>query len=80
LRIAAVKESGKAEVLVGAVDEVEAVGARGAGEPMEVGDGVEAGDIATAGKVVGAGAAGGRKSNIVKASAAAILATIQPLR
>jgi hypothetical protein len=110
--VAGVEETGKAEVLVGAVEEVEAFGARGAGEAIEVGDTVEAGDIARAGKVVwvfgvagveetgkaevlvGAveevearragkvvrgGAAGARKSNIVKASAAAILAAIQPL-
>jgi hypothetical protein len=73
------EETGKAEVLVGAVEEVEAVGARGAGEAIEVGDAVEAGDIARAGKVVRGGAAGARKSNIVKDSAAAILAAIQPL-
>jgi len=58
LGVAGVEESGKAEVLVGAVEEVEAVGARGAGEAIEVGDAVEAGDIARAGKVVrGAGEA-----------------------
>jgi len=58
LGIAGVEESGKAEVLVGAVEEVEA---------------------RRAGKVVRGGEAGARKSNIVKASAAAILAAIQPL-
>jgi len=52
LRVATVKKTGKAKVLVGAVEEVEAVGARGAGEAIEVGDAVEAGDIARAGKVV----------------------------
>jgi len=73
LGVAGVEETGKAKVLVGAVEEVEAVGARGAGEAIEVGD------VARAGKVVRGGAAGARKSNIVKASAAAILAAIQPL-
>jgi len=43
-----VDETGIAEVLVGAVDEVEAVGAGGAGEAIEVGDAVEAGDVASA--------------------------------
>jgi hypothetical protein len=79
LGVAGVEETGKAEVLVGAVEEVKAVGARGPGEAIEVGDAVEARDIARAGKVVRGGAAGARKSNIVKASAAAILAAIQPL-
>jgi hypothetical protein len=46
LGVAGVEETGKAEVLVGAVEEVEAVGARGAGEAIEIGD------IARAGKVV----------------------------
>jgi hypothetical protein len=79
LGVAGVEETGKAEVLVGAVQEVEAVGARGAGEAIEVGDAVEAGDITRAKKIVRGGVAGARKSNIVKASAAAILAVIQPL-
>ena len=64
---------------MGAVGEVEVVVAMGAGEAIEVGDAVEAGDIARAGRVVRGGAAGARKSNIFKASAAAILAAIQPL-
>jgi len=86
------EETGEAEVLVGAVGEVEAVVARGAGEAIEVGAGevaravelieyMEAGEVGGAVgeiKVVGI-AAGARKSNIVKASAAAILAAIQPL-
>ena len=46
--VAGVEETGKAEVLVGAVEEVEAVGARGAAEAIEVGDAVEAGDVARA--------------------------------
>jgi len=79
LGVAGVEETGKAEELVGAVEEVEAVGARGAGEAIEVGDAVEAGDIARAGKIVRGSVAEARKSNIVKASAAAILAVIQPL-
>jgi hypothetical protein len=81
LGVAGVEETGKAEVLVGAVEQVEAVGARGAGEVIEVrdADAVEARDIARAGKVVSGGASGARKSNIVKASAGAILAAIQPL-
>ena len=79
LGVAAVKGTGKAEVLVGAVEEVEAVGARGAGEVIEVRDAVEAGDIARAEKVVRGCAAGAGKSNIVKASTAAILAAIQPM-
>ena len=58
---------------MGAVEKVEAVGARGTGEAIEVEDN------ARAGEVVRGGVAGARKSNIVKASAAAILATIQPL-
>jgi hypothetical protein len=84
------EETGEAEVLVGAVGEVEAVVARDAGEAIEVGDVVEAGELIEymeAGEVGGAVgevkvvgiAAGARKSNIVKASAAAILAAIQPL-
>jgi len=73
LAVAGVKETGNAEVLVGAVEEVEAVGASGTGEAIEVGD------VARAGKVVRGGVAGARKSNIVKASAAPILAAIQPL-
>jgi len=86
------EETGEAEVLVGAVGEVEAVVARGAGEAIEVGAGevaravglieyMEAGEVGGAVgevKVVGI-AAGARKSNIVKASAAAILAAIQPM-
>jgi hypothetical protein len=52
LGVAGVEETGKAEVLVGAVEEVEAVGASGAGEAIEVGDAVEAGDIACVRKVV----------------------------
>jgi len=52
LGVAGVEETGKAEVLVGAVEEVKAVGARSAGEAIEVRDAVEAGDIARAGKVV----------------------------
>jgi len=36
------EETGEANVLVGAVGEVEAVVARGAGEAIEVGDAVEA--------------------------------------
>jgi len=58
LGVAGVEETGKAEVLVGAVEEVEA---------------------RRAGNVVMGGVAGARKSNIVKASTAAILAEIQPL-
>jgi hypothetical protein len=87
------EETGGAEVLVGAVGEVEDVVARGAGEAIEVGDAVEAGQVARAVqqieymeagedggavgevKVVGI-VTGGRKSNIVRASAAAILAAI----
>jgi hypothetical protein len=46
LGVAGVEETGKSEVLVGAVEEVEAVGARGTGEAIEVGD------VARAGKVV----------------------------
>jgi len=46
LGVAGVEETGKAEVLEGAVEEVEAVGARGTGEAIEVGDAVEAGDVA----------------------------------
>jgi hypothetical protein len=52
LGVAGVEETGKAEVLVGAVEEVEAVGARGAGEAIEVGDAVEAGHIARAGGLI----------------------------
>jgi len=73
------EEAGEAELLVGAVGEVEAIVARGAGEAIEVRDAVEAGDMARAGKVVRGAAAGARNSNIVKASTAAILAAIQPL-
>ena len=58
---------------MGAVDEVEAIGARGTGEAIEVVD------AARAGQVVRGGAAGARKSNIFKSSAAVILAAIQPL-
>jgi len=91
------EETGEAEVLVGGVGEVEAVVARGTGEPIEVGDAVEAGEVVRAvelieymeaGEVGGAVgevkvvkiAAGARKSNIAKASAAAIFAAIQPFR
>ena len=42
------EETGEAEVLVGAVGEVEAVVARGTGEAIEVRDAVEAGDVARA--------------------------------
>ena len=58
---------------MGAVDEFEAIGGRGTGETIEVGD------VARAGKAVMGGVAGARISNIVKASAAAIVAAIQPL-
>jgi hypothetical protein len=53
--------------------ELEAVGARGAGEAIEVGD------VGRAGKVVRGGVEGARKSNIVKASTPAILAAIKAL-
>jgi hypothetical protein len=53
--------------------EVEAVGARGAGEAIDVGD------VGRAGKVVRGGVEGARKSNIVKASTPAILAAIKAL-
>ena len=62
LGVAGVETTGEASVLVGAMGEVEAVGARGAGETFIAG-----------------GEVGARKSNIVKASTAAILAAIQPL-
>jgi len=77
--VAGVEETEKAEVLFGAVDVVEAARARGVGQAIQVGDTVEDGDIARAGKVVRGGVPGARKLNIVKASAAAILAVIQPL-
>jgi len=72
------EETGEAKVLVGAVGEVEAVGARGAGEAMEVGDAVDAGGIVRAGIVFWGDVAGARKLNVVKASADAILAVIEP--
>jgi hypothetical protein len=52
LGVAGVEEAGNAIVLVGAVEEVYAVGARGAGEAIDVGDAVEAGHILRARKVV----------------------------
>jgi hypothetical protein len=58
------EETGEAEVLVGAMGEVEAVGARGAGEAIEVGDAVQA---------------GARNSNMATASAAEIFEVIQSL-
>jgi len=58
---------------VGAEEEVHAVRARGAGEAIEVGD------VARARKVIRGGGAGAKKSNIVKATAAVILAVIQPI-
>jgi len=64
------EQTGEAEEHVGAVAEVEGVGGRGAGEAIDVGDAVE---------VVWGGAAAARKSNIVKASGATILAAIQAL-
>jgi hypothetical protein len=48
LGVAGVEETGKAEVLVGAVEEVQAVRARGTGEAIAVGHAAEAGDIARA--------------------------------
>jgi len=77
--VARVDETGRAEVLMGAVEEVEAVGARGTGAAIEVGDAVDAGDIASAGKVVMGGGAGATKYNIVTATAATILAATQHL-
>jgi hypothetical protein len=65
---------------LGAVGEIEAVGARGTGEAIEVGDAMEAGDVGgTVGevKVVGIAAAGARNSNMATASAAEILAEVQ---
>ena len=78
--VAGVEETGEAEVLVGAVGEVEAVVARGTGEAIEVGDAVEAGDVGGAVgevKVVGIAAAGARNSNMATTSAAEILAEIE---
>jgi len=48
LGVAGVEETGKAEVLVGAVEEVKGVGARGTAEAIEVGDALEARDVARA--------------------------------
>ena len=42
------EQTREAELLVGAMGEVEAVGSRGVGEASEVGDAVEAGDVARA--------------------------------
>jgi hypothetical protein len=87
------EETGEAEVLVGAVGEVEAVVARGAGEAIEVRAGevaravglieyMEAGEVGGAVgevKVVGIAAAGARNSNMATASAAEIFEVIQSL-
>jgi hypothetical protein len=45
LGVAAVEDTREAAVLVEAMGEVEAVGARGAGEAIEIIDVVEAGDV-----------------------------------
>jgi hypothetical protein len=74
------EETGDAEVLEGAMGEVEAVVARGTGEAIEVRDAVEAGDVGGAVgdvKVVGIAAAGARNSIMARDSAAEILAGIQ---
>jgi hypothetical protein len=73
------KETGEAEVLVGAIQQIEAVGVWGAGEALKVRDAVEAGDSVRVRKVVRGNVAGASQSNIVKASAAAILAEIQQI-
>jgi len=79
LGVAEVEQTGKADVVLGAVEEVEAIEDRGAGEAIEVGDAVEAGDIARAGDIVKSGMAGATKSNILKASIAMIFAAIKLL-
>jgi hypothetical protein len=74
------KETGEAEVLVGAVGEVEATVCRGTGEAIEVGDAVEAGEVGGVigeVKLVGIVAAGARNSNMAMASRAEILPKIE---
>jgi hypothetical protein len=75
------EETGEAEVLVGAVGEVEAVVASGTGEAIEVGDAVEAEEVggAVVALVVIGAAVAERKSNIATASAAEIFEVIQSL-